>query len=452
MTASPRGSLRSLVQLFNLRRGLDTPAAIDEGIRDGLAISGANLWLLVLAMLIASIGLDVNAPAVVIGAMLISPLMGPIVGIGYGLAMQDRRLIGKAVQTLLVFTGLSLVSSTLYFLASPLSEAGTELLARTRPTLWDVLVAFLGGAAGIIALTRRSFSNVLPGAAIATALMPPLCTAGYSIANAQWTWAAGALYLFTLNGVFIAFATLVLAKLMRLPRPTALPVRSAGASLVIAGITLVALIVPSGLLAWEVVRTQRHMAEIDATIAAAARLSDVVVLQRELHDGGRRVDLVIAGSERPGEMQSHLMAAAERSPLLADTRFEVRSVTGSGVDLQTLRNALQADLGRAVEQHDARLRDERNALQRERALLAERERELLQVAEELRVQHTALVDVQIAQAPAASGARARVMIHLRAQPALARSERERLERWLAVRLPEAEVSVAYLTGTSTAAR
>ena len=183
----------SLLRMFNLRDDLDHPEEIDDAIRSGVELFGTNLWVLIFAILVACVGLNMNSTAVIIGAMLISPLMGPIVGVGYGLAIHDIALIKKALFTLLVFTLISLLTSTVYFYISPLKEPGSELLARTSPTLWDVLIAFFGGCAGIIALTRRNFSNVVPGVAIATALMPPLCTAGYSLAQGNWLWMGGAL-------------------------------------------------------------------------------------------------------------------------------------------------------------------------------------------------------------------------------------------------------------------
>ena len=151
---------------------------IASAIRAGERIGGTNLWVLIFAILIASVGLNVNSTAVVIGAMLISPLMGPLLAIGYGAGISDYRLIRSAARSLLIFVAISLLTSSLYFLLSPLSQAQTELMARTTPTLWDVLIAFFGGCAGIVAQTRRGASTIVPGAAIATALMPPLCTAG----------------------------------------------------------------------------------------------------------------------------------------------------------------------------------------------------------------------------------------------------------------------------------
>lgn len=200
----------ALAYRFNLRADQSGFDEIDQNIREGIEIRGTNLWVLMLAIFIASIGLDVNSTAVIIGAMLISPLMGPIMGIGYGAGINDYLLIKKALGNLLISISIALFTSTAYFLASPLSVVQSELLARTTPTIWDVLIALFGGLAGIIASTRKEKSNVIPGVAIATALMPPLCTAGYGIANQSTEIFLGAFYLFFINGVFIAFATLLL--------------------------------------------------------------------------------------------------------------------------------------------------------------------------------------------------------------------------------------------------
>ena len=176
----------NLLFLFDLRKDQQEPSVIDETVRSGAQFGGTNLWVLFFAILIASVGLNTNSTAVIIGAMLISPLMGPIVGMGYGAAVQDLGLIRMAGKNLAIFVVLSLLTSVLYFTLSPLEQPQSELMARTFPTLWDVLIAAFGGAAGMVAVTRRGYSNVVPGVAIATALMPPLCTAGFGIAHGRW--------------------------------------------------------------------------------------------------------------------------------------------------------------------------------------------------------------------------------------------------------------------------
>jgi uncharacterized hydrophobic protein (TIGR00271 family) len=443
MTSPARDRLRPVWRMFNLRHGLDSPEAIDTTIREGVQPFGTNLWVLILAMLVASVGLDVNATAVIIGAMLISPLMGPIVGLGYGLAMQDGALIRLAARTLVVFVVISLASSTLYFSLSPLDEPGSELLARVRPTVWDVLIAFFGGAAGIIAITRHGVSNVLPGVAIATALMPPLCTAGYALANGRWDWVGGALYLFAINGVFIAMSALLLVKLMRLPRRPDLPQRSARVARLFTALTLVALVAPSTFLAREVVQTQRYTKAVREAVDVAAWLSDVVVLKREMRHESRRMELTIAGSASPVEFQRQLDAAADASPLLSGTRFDVRSVSGPALDLEQLRSALQADVAIAATRVDASLREELAALREKVSRSDEREAELRRVKEELRAQYPVATSVEVAMAPGDAGEAPRVLVELSARTALTRTERERLQRWLAVRLPGIQSSIVY---------
>ena len=186
-----------------------------EQISSGVTFHGANLWVLVFAVFIASLGLNVNSTAVIIGAMLISPLMGPIVGMGLGIGISDLALLKRSIKNYLVATGISVLTATLYFLITPLTEAQSELLARTSPTLYDVLIALCGGAAGILALSTRGSGNVIPGVAIATALMPPLCTAGYGLAMGEPSFFFGAFYLFFINTVFITLATFVGVRMLR---------------------------------------------------------------------------------------------------------------------------------------------------------------------------------------------------------------------------------------------
>lgn len=187
-------------------------------ISSGVTFHGANLWVLIFAILIASLGLNVNSTAVIIGAMLISPLMGPIIGMGLAVGITDLELLKRSATHYLVATVISVLTATLYFIITPLTEAQSELLARTSPTLYDVLIALFGGAAGILALCTKGKGNVLPGVAIATALMPPLCTAGYGLAVGNLSYFFGAFYLFFINTVFIALATFLGVRMLRFKR------------------------------------------------------------------------------------------------------------------------------------------------------------------------------------------------------------------------------------------
>ena len=205
---------------LNLTNDVDIPAA-SENIRKNIPFRGPNVYILFVAIIIASVGLNVNSIPVIIGAMLISPLMGPITGLGLGLGTNDRELVLFSIKNLLVMVGISLLAATLYFIVTPLEiDNPTELLARTRPTIYDVFIALFGGLAGVLETARKEKGTVISGVAIATALMPPLCTVGYGIANLSWQYTVGALFLFSINCIFIAMAAYLMAKFLKFPMKT----------------------------------------------------------------------------------------------------------------------------------------------------------------------------------------------------------------------------------------
>ena len=207
---------------FNLEEDKANENEIIDSIKKGVEFRGINLWVLIFAIFIASIGLNVNSTAVIIGAMLISPLMGPIMGIGLGIGINDFDLIKKAYKNLAIATVIGVSTSAVYFLISPISDAQSELLARTTPTIWDVMIALFGGLAGIVATTRKSISNVIPGVAIATALMPPLCTAGFGLATGNLSFFFGAFYLYFINSVFISLSSFIIVRFLKFQKKTLL--------------------------------------------------------------------------------------------------------------------------------------------------------------------------------------------------------------------------------------
>lgn len=206
-----------LKNLFNLHKDEDDKQKTLENVIKNVSFTGANLWILVCAIIIASVGLNVNSTAVIIGAMLISPLMGPIVGSGFALGIYDFNLLKKSLRNLFIATAAGLVVSAIYFYISPFKEAQSELLGRTSPNIYDVLIAFSGGIVGVIAVTRLEKGNPVPGVAIATALMPPLCTAGYGLATGNFKYFFGSLFLYSINCVFICIATFIIVKFLKYP-------------------------------------------------------------------------------------------------------------------------------------------------------------------------------------------------------------------------------------------
>lgn len=210
-----KGLKSELASYFDLSGDLIPQADAEVAIREGVSFRGTNILILIIAIFIASLGLNTNSTAVIIGAMLISPLMGPIIGLGLAVGIQDFDLMKRSFRNLMMATLFSVATSTVYFLISPVSEGHSELLARTSPTIYDVFIGFFGGAAGILAIGSKVKGNVIPGVAIATALMPPLCTVGYGLATFQMHYFFGALFLFFINSVFIACATTVGVRLMK---------------------------------------------------------------------------------------------------------------------------------------------------------------------------------------------------------------------------------------------
>jgi uncharacterized hydrophobic protein (TIGR00271 family) len=270
-----------------------------ESIRKNVEFKGANLWTLIFAIFIASIGLNVNSTAVIIGAMLISPLMGPIMGVGLGIGINDIELVKKAVRNLAIATVISVITSTLYFWITPLHDASSEILARTSPSIWDVFIAGFGGLAGIIAATRKEKSNTIPGVAIATALMPPLCTAGYGLASGNIYFFIGAIYLYFINSIFICVATYLIVRYLNFHKKEfedkAYQKRVRRYILIIVLITAA----PSVYLAWRIV--DRSIFENNARAFIDKELSytntQVITRNYKYSRKGNEIDLLLLGKE-----------------------------------------------------------------------------------------------------------------------------------------------------------
>jgi uncharacterized hydrophobic protein (TIGR00271 family) len=253
-------------RFFDLHKGEEDKRIVLENVRTSISFTGSNLWILMAAVFIASIGLNVNSTAVIIGAMLISPLMGPIVGAGFSLGIFDFHLLRKSLKNLLIATVASLLVSTIYFFLSPFKEAQSELLARTSPNIYDVLIAFFGGLVGVIAITRVEKGNPIPGVAIATALMPPLCTAGYGLATGNFKFFFGALFLYTINCVFIGIATFFIVKYLKYPPVNFVNKKEEKKVQNIVTIVSVLILIPSVYFAYSLYQEQKFRQEVNEFI------------------------------------------------------------------------------------------------------------------------------------------------------------------------------------------
>ncbi len=304
-----------LREILDLHKDKEEEKNIIETIRKGIEFKGTNLWILIFAIFIASIGLNINSIPVIIGAMLISPLMGPIMGLGLGIGIYDFELIKKSFMNLSLAVLISILTSTIYFLVSPLSEEQPELLARTYPTIWDVFVAFFGGLAGIIAQTRKEKTNVIPGVAIATALMPPLCTAGYGIANGKIFYFLGSFYLFFINSIFITFSTFLIIRFLKFSKINFLNVElEKRIKLYIYAIVIIT-IIPSFYLGYNIVQKSLFENKANSFLRKEINQEKYKIIYKNFSYEDKKIEILLVGKPLPEESLNDLAYILETNYL-----------------------------------------------------------------------------------------------------------------------------------------
>ena len=341
------GELREFMKgRFSLDEDKAQRDEVVASVSKGVEFRGVNLWVLIFATMIASLGLNVNSAAVIIGAMLISPLMGPIMGMGLSVGINDFDLLKRSVRNFGFMVLVSILTSTLYFVVSPLSGAQSELLARTVPTTYDVLIAFFGGLAGIVAQSRRDrTSTVIPGVAIATALMPPLCTAGYGLATLQLNYFLGAFYLFFINTVFIALATYMVVRMLKYHKKKFLdPARERYVKRIMLLITLLTFI-PSVVIGLHMVRVSFFESAVDRYVQQEFQFEHTRVIEckKAYKHGDRnsRIELLLIG-EPLGEEVIENARTQMRNFGLEEAELVVRQAnTEDKVDVVSLQKSYQ---------------------------------------------------------------------------------------------------------------
>jgi uncharacterized hydrophobic protein (TIGR00271 family) len=288
-------NIKEILSYFSLKGELESHAEIQHKIETGIAFRGVNLWILVFAIFLASLGLNVNSTAVIIGAMLVSPLMGPIMGMGFAMGIQHFDLLKHSAKNFGFAIATALITSTLYFIFSPIHEAHSELLARTKPNFYDVLIALFGGLAGIFGTASKNKGNVLPGVAIATALMPPLCTAGYGISDLNGEIFLGAIFLFLINTVFIAWSSYLGTKFFRLPLFHYLePEKERKAKQLMYGIILITLL-PSIYFAYNAIERNKFQHYAERFMKDNAEINGNYLIKHALDEENKLLTLTYAG-------------------------------------------------------------------------------------------------------------------------------------------------------------
>lgn len=351
----------NLLKRFDISSEREDYATIHDTVENGIEFKGTNLWILIFAIFIASVGLNVNSTAVIIGAMLVSPLMGPILGMGYSIATYDFLLLRKALVNYFFAVIAGLLTSAAYFFITPIYQAHSELLARTQPNIYDVIIALVGGLAGIVAISSRNKGNVIPGVAIATALMPPLCTAGYGLATANWKFMLGALYLLTINTVFIGSATLVTVRLLRYPiRNYADDTAKRLANRWVSFIVLVT-IIPSVYYGYLLVQKENFIQNANNFIANESYIEGDFLLKNELDPAKREIKLTYGGKMISEDEKKRLL---QRKAIygLADAKLVIAqgfSISDVSKDLsqselyQAQINRLKSELSLAIQRSDS---------------------------------------------------------------------------------------------------
>ncbi len=360
-TTDHRPLINAILHRLNLDSDLEKFDKIHKTIEQNIIFKGTNLWILVFAILVASVGLNMNSTAVIIGAMLISPLMGPINGMGYSIATYNFPLFRKSVKNFVFAVVASLFASTFYFALTPVSTAHSELLARTSPTIYDVLIALFGGLAGIVAISSKLKGNVIPGVAIATALMPPLCTAGYGLGTGQFNFFFGAFYLFTINTVFIAISSVVISQVLRFPIRTIVDeAQKTKVNRIISAIITVTLI-PSIYFGYGLVKNEQFQQNAERFTKNVSIVEGNYLLKSEINPAKKSIALVYGGNSLTEEHKQSIRDkrvdfSIEDAELNIMQGFSFSEALGRTTEIDNLKgeiNKLRAALSEKEKQIDS---------------------------------------------------------------------------------------------------
>ncbi|CAI8325874.1 MAG: Uncharacterised protein [Formosa sp. Hel3_A1_48] len=321
-----------LVELLDFREDTDREATI-SAIKADIPFKGATAWILICSIFVASVGLNANSTAVVIGAMLISPLMGPILGVGLSIAINDIDTLRKSLINLLTMLVLSLLTAFLFFYFFPLNQDTSELLGRVRPDIRDVLIAFFGGLALIIARTKKgTIASVIFGVAIATALMPPLCTAGYGLSQGKWDYFVGAMYLFAINTIFIALATFIILKVLRFPMLHYANSQRRKNIARIAGVLAFAVMLPAGWTFYDVLKESQYKFDYKNYLENEINNNQSLWLQREKIDIKERSIILNFNGDINDATKSDLINELKGYEYLQDFKLIINGNTNRSTD------------------------------------------------------------------------------------------------------------------------
>ncbi len=423
---------------FDLHEGKEDELETIDYIRKNIEFKGANLWILIFAIFVASVGLNVNSTAVIIGAMLISPLMGPIMGIGLAAGINDFELLKKSMKNLGIAVVISILTSTIYFSFTPLDDAQSELLSRTEPTIWDVLIALFGGLAGIVAGSRKEKSNAIPGVAIATALMPPLCTAGYGLATGNLYYFFGAFYLFFINSVFISLSTYLIVRFMKFPKKEFLDSKREKTVKTYITIFTILTIVPSVYLAYNIVKRTIWEKTANQFLTTQMEFPRTQVISSSLSydPDSSKIEVTLIG-ERISDEDIEILSRKMSGFNLARTYLRIKQSGDRGTDLNALRSDILKDL---YERNEVLIQDKDqkiNLLERELAEYARSGSQVLDIAREAKINHPNLQNFSMNRAIIADLQKDKqdtlLFAYAKFRTKPNREEQQRFQNWLKLR-------------------
>lgn len=421
--------LNKIYEYFRFLDEKEEPEIVIERITKDSLFKGTNLWVLVFAVFIASLGLNINSTAVIIGAMLISPLMGPIMGIGLGIGINDLPLAKEAIKNFSFAVIVGLTTSFIYFAITPLNDAYSELLARTSPTIYDVLIALFGGFAGIVANTSKQKGNVVPGVAIATALMPPLCTAGYGLATWQISFFFGAIYLFTINTVFIALATLITVKFLKYPIRHLKDAKADKRSLRIIYTVTLLTIIPSIYFGYEMIQQNRFISNANLYIESHSSIEGTYLLNKKIEPQKKIITLVYGGKDLT-EFQIKNMKDQLELFGLKNTSLDIKQGISFLPDKKETDRITQ--LTKLLTAKEQIIKKQNSALDS----LASLESKTTQILKELRINYPEIVTISLEPhiASADSVLRNIPLVFIQSVKLLPSKKQNNLEKWLRIRL------------------
>src|SRR5574344_639763 len=427
------------VRNFDVRQDKEDELETIESIKKGIEFKGTNLWVLIFATFVASLGLNTNSTAVIIGAMLISPLMGPIMGFGLGLGISDFGLIKRAFRNFVTAILFSVITSTVFFLISPISEAQSELLARTQPTVYDVLIAFFGGLAGIVASSTKSKGNVIPGVAIATALMPPLCTAGFGLATGNLYYFFGAFYLFFINTVFISLSTYLVVRILKYPKKVFLDKQTEKKVSRYVGVIVFFTIVPSLFLSYNLVRTTYFNERVRTFVAEELNFPNTQVLSKKItitHDL-KEVKVILIGDVVADKIITQAKAKLPKYGLKG-VSLVVQQGFNQTTDINQLKSMLVQDLYHNSEDVLRQQSMQIDSLKRNLDWYRSNDQMASQLVPELKVlfpdvnqiscSHTYMMNTATSQPDTV------LLVYVKSNTKLRAAEQQKLQNWLAARV------------------